>query len=509
MAPAPGELQDEGMATPAPGDLQGEGVAAPLPGDVPGEPPPPPPAAGPGGVRGAFTLLTDALRGRGDPTRGPLGPAILLLAIPMVLEMVMESIFAVVDVFFVSRLGAEALTAVGLTESLMAIIYTAAMGLSIGVTATVSRRSGEGDREGAAVATAQGVLLGGILAAVLGVLGAWQAPNLLRLMGGDEAVVAVGSGYTRVLLGFNGVIFLLFLLNAAFRGAGDAAIAMRVLWLANGLNIILDPLLIFGIGPFPELGVTGAAVATTLGRGTAVAVQLWTLFRLSDRLRLGLHHLRVRLDVMGRLLRLSGTGTFQVFVSTASWIGLVRVIASFGSEATAGYTVAVRIILFALLPAWGLSNAASTMVGQNLGSKQPERAEAAAWMAGRMNLAFLGTVGLLFVLFARPIVGLFGVDPVTEAHAVNGLRIMAAGFPFYAYGMVLTASFNGAGDAWTPTWMNLACFWAWEIPLAWALAFPGGLGPNGVFTAIAVAFSTLAVVAGVLFTRGGWKAKTV
>ncbi|UCC25660.1 MAG: MATE family efflux transporter [Gemmatimonadales bacterium] len=453
--------------------------------------------------------MADALRGRGDPTSGPLGPAIVLLAVPMVLEMAMESVFAVVDVFFVSRLGSDALTSVGLTESMMAIVYTAAMGLSIGVTATVSRRTGEGDANAAANATVQGILLGGALAAILGGLGAWQAPNLLRLMGGSEAVVAVGTGYTRTLLGFNGVIFLLFLLNAAFRGAGDAAIAMRVLWLANGLNIVLDPLLIFGLGPFPELGVTGAAVATTLGRGTAVLVQLWTLFRISDRLRLGIEHLRVRVDVMGRLIRLSGTGTFQVFVSTASWIGLVRVIASFGSEATAGYTVAVRVVLFALLPAWGLSNAASTMVGQNLGAEQPDRAEASAWVAGRMNLAFLGTVGLVFLVFARPIVGLFAVDPVTAEYAVNGLRIMAAGFPFYAYGMVLTAAFNGAGDAWSPTWMNLGCFWFLEIPLAWLLAFPLGMGPEGVFVAIAVAFSTLAVVAAIFFRRGGWKAMAV
>ncbi len=479
----------------------------PIPADPPGTPQAPEPEWG--GARGVLALLADALRGRGDPTRGPLGPAILLLAVPMVLEMVLESVFAVVDVFFVSRLGADALTAVGLTESMMALVYTAAMGLSIGVTATVSRRTGERDPDAAATATVQGILLGAALAAVLGGLGAWQAPNLLRLMGGSEAVVSVGVGYTRILLGFNGVIFLLFLLNAAFRGAGDAAIAMRVLWLANGLNIILDPLLIFGIGPFPELGVTGAAVATTIGRGTAVLVQLWTLFRISNRLRIGVEHLRVRLDVMGRLVRLSGTGTFQVFVSTASWIGLVRVIASFGSEATAGYTVAVRLMLFALLPAWGLSNAASTMVGQNLGAKQPDRAAAAAWAAGHMNLAFLGTVGLLFVVFARPIVAVFGVDPVTEGHAVAGLRIMAAGFPFYAYGMVLTAAFNGAGDAWTPTWLNLGCFWLWEIPLAWALSFPGEMGPSGVFVAIAVAFSTLAVAAGVFFRRGRWREATV
>lgn len=470
---------------------------------------PPTPPAATGRFRRALSLTGDALRGRGDPTQGPLVPAILLLAIPMVLEMVMESIFAVVDVFFVARLGADALTAVGLTESLMAIVYTVAMGLSIGVTATVSRRVGQKDPDGAATAAVQGVALGAGLAAVLGILGAWQAPNLLRLMGATESVVSVGMGYTRILLGFNGIIFLLFLLNAAFRGAGDAAIAMRVLWLANGLNLILDPMLIFGLGPFPELGVTGAAVATTVGRGTAVAVQLFTLFRLSDRLRVGVRHLRLRADVMARLVRLSATGTFQVFVSTASWIGLVRVIAIFGSEAVAGYTVAIRIVLFALLPAWGLSNAAATMVGQNLGAGAPDRAAASVWKAGQMNLAFLGTVGLIFVVAARPIVAIFDVDPVTAAYAVDGLRIVAAGFPFYAFGMVLTQAFNGAGDAWTPTWINLACFWAWEIPLAWVLAFPVGMGAQGVFTAIAVAFSTLAVVSAMLFRRGRWATREV
>ena len=467
--------------------------------------PPTPTAASKGGRTGrSLRLLGDALRGRGDPTRGPLVPAILLLAIPMVLEMVMESVFAVVDVFFVARLGADALTAVGLTESLMAIIYTGAMGLSIGVTATVARRIGEGNRDAASEAAAQGALLGAALAAVLGILGAWQAPALLRLMGATDSVVTVGVGYARILLGFNVVIFLLFLLNAAFRGAGDAAIAMRVLWLANGLNLILDPLLIFGIGPFPELGVTGAAVATTLGRGTAVLVQLYTLFRLSDRLRVTREYLRVRLDLMGRLVRLSGTGTVQVFVSMASWIGLVRVIASFGSEAVAGYTVAIRLVLFALLPAWGLGNAAATMVGQNLGAGDPERAARAVWKAGQMNLVFLGSVGLLFVVAAGPLVALFDVDPVTAGHAEYGLRIIAAGFPFYAFGMVLTQAFNGAGDAWTPTWINLGCFWCWEIPLAWALAFPAGMGPNGVFAAMAVAFSTLAVVSAALFKRGRW-----
>ena len=452
----------------------------------------------------------DALRGRGgDLTEVPLGSAILFLAVPMVLEMAMESVFAVVDIFFVSRLGSRAVAAVGLTESLLAIVYTVAMGLSIGVTAMVARRIGEKDPERASVATGQAILLALGVAVVLGALAVWFAPDLLGLMGGDDRVIAQGVGYARTLLGTNGVVLLLFLLNAAFRGAGDAAIAMRVLWIANGLNLVLDPALIFGLGPFPELGVTGAAVATVLGRGTAVVVQLVVLFRLGGRLSVAVRHLVPRLEVMARLVRLSATGTFQVFVSTASWIGLVRVIAGFGAEAVAGYTVAIRIVLFALLPAWGLANAAATLVGQSLGASKPDRADRAVWLAGRMNFAFLGCVGLVFLVLAPEIVGLFGVDVASSLHAVHGLRILSAGFLFYAYGMVMTAAFNGAGDAWTPTWLNVACFWALEIPLAWWLSYPLGWGPDGVFTAITVAFSTIAVASAAIFRRGRWKVVTV
>lgn len=461
-------------------------------------------------IRRGLGLIGDALRGRGaSPTEGPVLTAILLLAIPMVLEMVMESVFAVVDIFFVSRLGAEAVAAVGLTESLMTVVYTVAMGLSIGVTATVARRIGERRPEDAAVATAQGMLLGGVIALVLGALGAWQAPALLRLMGATDPVVAVGSGYARVLLATNGVIVFLFVLNAAFRGAGDAAIAMRVLWLANILNIVLDPLLIFGLGPFPELGVTGASVATSIGRGTAVVVQLVTLFGVSDRLRITWPHLVPRLDVMARLVRLSASGTFQIFIGTASWIGLVRVIASFGPEAVAGYTVAIRVVLFALLPAWGLSNAAATMVGQNLGAGLTDRAEASVWRACWMNVGFLGMFGVLFLVGAPGIVELFGVDGLTARYAEHGLRIVSAGFLFYGFGMTLTQAFNGAGDTWTPTWLNLACFWLWEIPLAWVLAFPLRLGAEGVFIAMAVAYATLAVASTILFRTGRWKTVTV
>lgn len=461
-------------------------------------------------IREWLGIVADGVRGRGgDPTRGPVGRAILLLAVPMVLEMVMESVFSVVDIFFVSRLGSAAMASVALTESIMAVVYTLAMGLSIGVTAVVARRIGEADPEGASWAAGQALLLGGAVSLALGLIGGITAPELLRLMGADSEVIGTGRAYTTILLGGNASVLLLFMLNAAFRGAGDAAIAMRVLWLANGINIVLDPCLIFGIGPFPELGVTGAAVATVTGRGIAVLVQLYVLFALGGRLRVAFRHLAIRGAVMMRVLRLSGTGTLQIFVSTASWIGLVRILAGFGPDALAGYAIAVRIVLFALMPAWGLANAAATMVGQGLGAGDPDRAEAAVWLAGRMNFVFLGSTAVVLLAFAPAIVALFGGTDVVAGYAVNGLRIVAAGYFFYAYGLVLTQSFNGAGDTWTPTVLNLICFWMWEIPLAWFLGRTLGLGPEGVFLSITIAFSTLAVLSVLLFRRGRWKKAVV
>jgi putative MATE family efflux protein len=466
--------------------------------------------AQPEGARGWWATVREALRGsHHDYTAGPIGRAIILLAIPMVMEMVMESIFAVVDVFWVAHLGPNAVATVGLTESMLALVYTAAMGLSIGVSAMVARRIGEKNPAGAAEAAVQGIALGLTVAAVTGTLGAIFAPRLLGVMGASSDVIAIGSGYTRVMLGGNAVILLLFLINATFRGAGDAAIAMRVLWLANWINILLGPCLIFGLGPFPELGVKGAAIATTIGRGTGVLFQLYWLMRRDGRVVIHRDQLRLRPAVMRTLLRLSGTGTFQVLVGTASWIGLVRIISSFGAGAVAGYTIGVRIIVFALLPSWGLANAAATMVGQGLGARKPERAERAVWIAGLYNLLFLGGVGLVFVLLADPIVRLFSTDPAVAPVAAMCLRIVSCGFPFYAYGMVLTQSFNGAGDTWTPTWLNLCCFWLWEIPLAWVLAVRMGLGPQGVFLALTTAFSTLAVVSALLFRRGRWKLRRV
>lgn len=457
-----------------------------------------------------FKLIADAIRGRGgDPTKGLIVPAIISLAVPMVLEMLMESLFAIVNIFFVSRLGSESAAAIGLTESLLAIVYTIAMGLSIGVMAIVARRMGEGNPEAASDAAFQGIALGLIISIILGVVGGIYARDLLRLMGADEEIIRVGGTFATIMLASNGVILLLFMMNAAFRGSADAAIAMRVLWLANAINLVLDPCLIFGLGPFPEMGVTGTAVATTIGRGTAVLLQLYVLFRGHAKIKLAARHVRLHTEVMLRVLKLSGTGTLQIFISTASWIGLVRVVSSFGSEALAGYTIAIRIVLFALLPAWGLSNAAATMVGQNLGARQPERAERSAWIAGHINLAVLGTVGIFFMIFGPWLVSWFGGEGETSMYAVRCLRIVSAGFFFYGYGMVLSNAFNGAGDTWTPTYLNFFCFWVLELPLAYFLAHTLGWGPEGVFTAVAVAFSVLAVASGVLFKRGSWKLSIV
>jgi putative MATE family efflux protein len=455
-------------------------------------------------------VFMDALRGRtGNPTEGPIVPAIIALAVPMVLEMVMESLFAVVNIFWVARLGAAATAAIGLTESLLAMIYTVAMGLSIGVMAVVARRMGERDEEGASDAAFQTIVLGLAISIVLGIVGGVSAKSLLRVMGADAEVLRVGSMYATIMLSSNGVILLLFLLNAAFRGAADAEIAMRVLWIANIINMILDPLLIFGIGPFPELGVTGTAIATTIGRGTGVLIQLLVLFSGSGRLKLAARHVKLHVEVMLRVLRLSGTGTLQVFIATASWIGLIRVLSTFGSDALAGYTIAIRIVLFALLPAWGLANAAATMVGQSLGAQKPDRAEQAVWIAGAINLVFLGSVGIVFMAAAPFITSLFGGDAATTIYAIRCLRIVSAGFFFYAYGMVISNSFNGAGDTWTPTLLNLFCFWLFEIPMAWALSRMLDFGPTGVFTAIMVAFSVFAVAAAVLWRRGKWKLAVV
>ena len=457
-----------------------------------------------------WSAVKESIRGsHRDYTRGPIGRAILLLAIPMVLEMVMESVFAVVDIFWVSHLGTDAAATVGLTESLMTLVYTLAIGLSIGAMAMVARRIGEQNPDGAARAAVQSIVLALIVSTVIAAIGAPLAPKLLAFMGGSAWVIEHGSAFTRVMLAGNASVVLLFMINAIFRGAGDAAIAMRTLWLANWINILLGPCLIFGLGPFPKLGIVGAAIATTIGRGTGTIFAITKLIRSGGRFSIERRHLRIEPSIITRLIRLSGTGTFQVFVGMASWVSLVRIISSFGSNAVAGYTFGIRVILFALLPSWGMANAAATMVGQALGAKNPERAERAVWQAGFYNMIFLGIVGLIFIFFAPQIIGCFTDKPDVAQYGVDCLRIVAYGFLFYAYGMVLGQSFNGAGDTWTPTIINLFVFWFWEIPLAYVLSVHFGMGPRGVFFAITIAFSTLAVVSAIVFRRGRWKLKAV
>jgi putative MATE family efflux protein len=447
--------------------------------------------------------------GEQDFTTGPVGRAIVLLAIPMVLEMVMESVFAVTDVFFVSRLGVNAVATVGFTEALICIIYAIAVGLSMATTAMVARRIGEKDREGASVATVQAIAIGIAISVALAVPGVIFARDLLRLMGGTPELIAEGHGYTAVLIGGNLSIMLLFLINAAFRGAGDAAIAMRVLWLSNGINILLDPCLIFGLGPFPEMGVTGAATATTIGRGLGVVLQLWVLFRGNGRLRLQLSKLRLKLKIMLNLLRVSVGGIMQFLIATSSWVLLVRIVGHFGSSAVAGYTIAIRIIIFAIMPSWGVANAAATLVGQNLGAKQPERAEISVWRAGLYNMLFLVGLAIIFIVFAEQLIRFFSSDPEVIAYGVDCLRYVSYGYGFYAYGMVLVQAFNGAGDTRTPTIINFFCYWLCQIPLAYLLAHQTSLEATGVFLAITIAESFIAVAGIIVFRRGRWKEQEI
>jgi putative MATE family efflux protein len=440
-----------------------------------------------------------------DFTQGSISRAIVLLAVPMVLEMSMESLFGVVDVFWVSRLGADAVATVGLTETALVLVFVIALGLSMGATALVARRMGEKDERAAGMVAVQAIVIGLVVSGTTAIFGYLFAPNLLHIMGGSDSVVKLGSGYTRMILSGSATIFLLFLINAVFRGAGDAAIAMRVLWIANIVNICLNPCLIFGLGPFPRLGVTGSAVGTTIGRGVGVLLQLWVLT--SGRGRLALHASQLKVDflVMWRLIRLSLNAIFQYMLQMASWIAMVRIIASFGSDATAAYTVAFKVIIFAILPSWGMSNAAATLVGQNLGAGKPSRAESSVWRTSLYNMLFLGVIGLLFIAFAPQIIALFTTDPVVAPLAVSALRLFSCGNISYSYGMVITAAFNGAGDTATPTSLNLICFWLCQIPLAWMLAFHTGLGPNGVYVAVVVSDSLLAALGILLFRRGTWK----
>lgn len=451
-----------------------------------------------------------ALRGEHhDYTSEYLPRAVLLLSVPMVLEMVMESLFAIADVFWVSRLGRDAVAIVGITESLMSLIYAVAIGISIAAGAIVARRIGEKDPEGAAHAAGQVLLLGVMVSTALGlVLGAFT-PQILRFMGAGEGIVSLGTNFTRIMLGGNVTVFMIFLINAVFRGAGDAVIAMRTLWLANALNIALGPCFIFGLGPFPELGVTGAAVATNIGRGIGVLYQLWHLTTKQGRIRIHLRHLLPDREVISTITRMAGSGIAQLLISTTSWVGLIKILAVFGSSALAGYTIAIRVVIFALMPAWGLANAGATLVGQNLGAGKPERAEEAVWIATRYNTIFLGVIGAIFVIFSGLIVGIFAHDADVLAYGRQALWIISLAFPLYAAGMCLGNAFNGAGDTWTPTRLNFFCFWLGQIPLAWLLAHVCNFGPVGVFISVPVAFTVSALWSALLFRRGEWKTKKV
>jgi putative MATE family efflux protein len=457
-----------------------------------------------------WASIREAIRGsHQDFTSGNLNRAILLLAIPMVLEMVLESLFAVVDVFWVGRLGADAVATVGLTESMLSLVFAVAMGLSLSTTAMVARRIGEKDHAGAAVAAVQAIALGLAVSAAVGAPCFFLASYLLHAMGATSEIVALGTGYAKIALGGSGVVLLLFLNNAIFRGAGDAAIAMRLLWVANIINLVLDPCLIFGLGPFPRLGVTGAALATFIGRSIGVAYQFYRLLRGTERIRILRQQIRLNLEVLLRLIRVSLTGILQFAIAHTSWIALVRIVSIFGAAAIAGYTIAIRIVVFAILPSWGLSNAAATLVGQNLGARQPERAATSVWRTGLYNMLFLGTVGVLFVLFAEPVVSLFTHDPVVVKLGAACLRIISYGNIGYAYGMVMLQAFNGAGDTITPTIVNFFGFWLLEIPLAWWLAIPMGMHSNGVYFSIVIAEGAIAAASILLFKRGTWMGQKI
>ncbi len=467
----------------------------------------PPAALAPAGL---WRDIGNAIRGVSrDYTQGSIGRAVVLLAIPMVLEMSMQSLFMVVDVFFVGRLGPDAVAIVGLCDSILMLVFAVAIGLSMGATAMVARRVGEGNLNEAAVAAIQVIAVGVVLSLPIAVVGVIYAAESLQIMGASVELAERGGLFTAIMLGGNVTVMLLFLINSIFRGAGDPAIAMRALWIANLINIALDPLLIFGIGPFPELGLEGAAIATTLGRGLGVVYQLWKLSDGSRRVVLTWRQVRLVPDVMIRLLRVSGIGILQYLVSTASFMGMVRILALFGDTALAGYTIAVRVIIFILLPAWGMGTAAATLVGQNLGAGNAERAEKSVWFTARCNTAFLFVVALIFIFFSRQIAGIFTNEEEVIRVAAQCLHIFGYSYVPWGFGVITVLAFNGAGDTTTPTWINFWVFWVVQIPLAWLLAVRLGHGPVGVFLAITSCQILLAVVGVVVFRRGSWKTQTI
>jgi len=438
-------------------------------------------------------------------TSGSIRKAIFMLSIPMILEMLMESIFALVDIAYVSKVSVNAVATIGLTESVITLVYALAIGLSMAATAVVARRIGEKDVDGARIAAVQAIGLGVVISITIGIIGIIHAKDILALMGGEPDLIADGYGYTQFLIGGNITVVLLFLINAIFRGAGNASIAMWALVLSNGLNIILDPMFIFGFGPIPEMGVKGAAVATNIGRGTAVLFQLWVLFFGWGKIKLVAKDLVVNFKVMLNLIKVSLGGIAQFLIGTSSWIFLMRIMSEFGSEVLAGYTIAIRVIMFTLMPSWGMSNAAATLVGQNLGAKQPDRAEQSVWKTGKYNAWFMGTVSLGYLIFANSIVSWFNTTPEVVKSGALCLQVIALGYIFYAYGMVMTQAFNGAGDTRTPTKINLISFWLFQLPLAYISALVLGWGATGVFIAITLAEVLLAVLAMVWFKKGKWK----
>lgn len=461
-------------------------------------------------LRRLFYELKTALSGKEqDFTKGSIKKAIFMLSVPMVLEMLMESIFALVDIIFVSRVSVNAVATIGLTESVVTLIYAVAIGLSMAATAIVARRVGEKDYKGANEAAVQVIFLGVVVAVVIGVIGFVYAKDILALMGAEPDLIAEGYGYTKILIAGNITIMLLFLINAVFRGAGNAAIAMWTLVLSNGLNIILDPIFIFGLGPVPAYGVEGAAIATTTGRGVAVIFQLYILFHGWGKLKIRLKNMVLKWAVMLNLLRVSMGGIGQFLIGTSSWVFLVRIMSEFGSEVLAGYTIAIRVMMFTFMPSWGMSNAAATLVGQNLGALQPERAEKSVWLTGKYNAVFMVLVSVLYLVFAHAILSWFSDEPEVVKYGALCLQVIAAGYVFYAYGMVVIQAFNGAGDTKTPTYINFFCFWVFQLPLAYGLALYFDLGPLGVYLAIVLAETLIAIIGIYLFKKGKWKRTVV
>ncbi|WP_435578223.1 MATE family efflux transporter [Gilvibacter sp.] len=453
-----------------------------------------------------FKLLGEAVKGsQQDFTTGSIRKAIFMLSVPMVLEMMMESIFFLVDAYFVSSLGANAIATVGLTESVLTLVYAIAIGLSMGVTAIVARRIGEKQVEGARRTAVQAIMLGVLVAALISVIGILFPKDILRLMGGAPDLVEEGYRFTQILLGGNVTIMLLFLINAVFRGAGDAAVAMRVLIFSNVLNIVLDPLLIFGWGPIPGFGVQGAAIATTIGRGSAVIFQLLILFYGWSRIKVGFKDIVVRGSEMINLVKVSLGGIGQFIIGTSSWVFLMRIMAEFGAEVLAGYTIAIRVLMFTLMPSWGMSNAAATLVGQNLGAGNPERAAKSVWKTGKYNAVFMVFVSIFYLIFAEWILKIFSDDPEVISNGALSLRIIASGYVCYAYGMVVIQAFNGAGDTQTPTIINFFCFWLFQLPFAYAAALYFEMGPLGVLLAITLAEVLIAAVGIIWFRKGKWK----